>query len=111
MEREIPYSRQYGHRELKDPSSSGELLSFWGGTRRSVYLDLETTGLSGARGAYAFLIGLGFNTEDSFKVVQLFMAGPAWEKNWLWSMESELRRMTTGLSHITAGLLTCRCSE
>ena len=97
MEREIPYGRQYGHRELKDPSSSGELLSFWGGTRRSVYLDIETTGLSGARGAYAFLIGLGFNTEDSFKVVQLFMAGPAWEKNWLWSLESELPEDDYGL--------------
>lgn len=97
MERDIPYGRQYGHRALHDPSSSGELLSFWGGMRRSVYLDLETTGLSGTKGAYAFLIGLGFNTESSFKVVQLFMAGPAWEKNWLWSLESELPEDDYGL--------------
>lgn len=97
MEREIPYGRQYGHRALNDPSSSGELLSSWGGSRRTVYLDLETTGLSGAKGAYAFLVGLGFNTESSFKVVQLFMAGPAWEKNWLWCLESELPEDDYGL--------------
>ncbi|MDD4160234.1 MAG: ribonuclease H-like domain-containing protein [Synergistaceae bacterium] len=97
MEREIPYGRQYGHGLLDDPSCSGELLSFWGGMSRSVYLDLETTGLSGAKGAYAFLVGLGFNTEDSFKVVQLFMAGPAWEKNLLWSLESELPSHDYGL--------------
>ena len=97
MEREIPYGRQYGHRALNDPSSSGELLSFWGGSRRSVYLDLETTGLSGAKGAYAFLVGMGFNTENSFKVVQLFMAGPAWEKNWLWCLESELPENDYGI--------------
>jgi uncharacterized protein YprB with RNaseH-like and TPR domain len=97
MERDIPYGRQYGHRALQDPSPSGELLSFWGGSRRAVYLDLETTGLSGAKGAYAFLIGLGFNRESSFKVVQLFMAGPAWEKNWLSSLESELPKDDYGL--------------
>lgn len=97
MERDIPYGRQYGHRALEDPSSSGELLSFWGGSHRSVYLDLETTGLSGAKGAYAFLIGLGFNRENSFKVVQLFLAGPAWEKNWLSSLESELPKDGYGL--------------
>ena len=65
--------------------------------RRSVYLDLETTGLSGSRGAYAFLVGLGFNEEESFRVVQLFMAGPAWEKNWLKALGSELPEDDYGL--------------
>ena len=97
MERVIPYGRQYGHRALTDTSPSGELLSFWGGKKRSVYLDLETTGLSGTRGAYAFLVGLGFNGEGSFRVVQLFMAGPAWERNWLRALESELPENDYGL--------------
>lgn len=61
-----------------------------GGAKRAVYLDLETTGLSGSNGAYAFLIGLGFNKISSFRVVQLFMAGPAWEKNLFEVLRSEL---------------------
>ena len=97
MELSVPYGRRYGRGVLADPSPSGELLSFWGGKRRSVYLDLETTGLSGSRGAYAFLVGLGFNEEESFRVVQLFMAGPAWEKNWLKALGSELPEDDYGL--------------
>ncbi len=97
MEREIPYGRRYGHSPLEDPSASGELLSFWGGMKRSVYLDLETTGLSGSAGAYAFLVGLGFNEKGSFRVVQFFMAGPAWERNWLSALESELPEDDYGL--------------
>ena len=97
MEREVAYGRQYGHRPLADPSPSGELLSFWGGMKRSVYLDLETTGLSAAGGAYAFLVGLGFSEDRSFRVVQLFLAGPAWERNWLFALESELPNDDYGL--------------
>lgn len=97
MERDIPYGRRYGHNPLADTSKSGEILSLWRGMKRSVYLDLETTGLSGSKGAYAFLVGLGFNEEGSFRIVQLFMAGPAWEKNWLRALESELPEGDYGL--------------
>jgi uncharacterized protein YprB with RNaseH-like and TPR domain len=44
-----------------------------------LYLDTETSGLSGGTGTYAFLIGLGFKQDDSFKVVQLFLRDPALE--------------------------------
>ena len=56
MELSVPYGRRYGRGVLADPSPSGELLSFWGGKRRSVYLTLRPP-VFGSRGAYAFLVG------------------------------------------------------
>jgi uncharacterized protein len=38
-----------------------------------IFLDLETTGLSGGVGVYPFLIGVGFFKEGDFHVYQLFM--------------------------------------
>ena len=38
-----------------------------------LFLDTETTGLSGGTGTYAFLIGLGWWQEDGFTVEQYFM--------------------------------------
>ncbi|MDD3244107.1 MAG: ribonuclease H-like domain-containing protein [Eubacteriales bacterium] len=40
---------------------------------KTVFLDTETTGLSGGVGTVAFLIGIGFLQEDSFVVEQYFM--------------------------------------
>lgn len=41
--------------------------------RRALFLDTETTGLSGGTGTFAFMVGLGFFKEDGFVVQQLFM--------------------------------------
>ena len=41
--------------------------------RKTVFLDTETTGLSGGAGTFAFLIGLGYFTDDQFCVRQYFM--------------------------------------
>lgn len=40
---------------------------------RILYLDTETTGLSGGAGTVAFLVGLGYLTEDGFLVHQYLM--------------------------------------
>lgn len=40
---------------------------------RILYLDTETTGLSGGAGTVAFLIGVGHLTEDGFELRQLVM--------------------------------------
>lgn len=40
---------------------------------RAVFLDTETTGLSGGTGTAAFLIGIGFLDGDRFRVRQFFM--------------------------------------
>jgi len=40
---------------------------------RILFLDLETTGLAGGTGTYAFLVGVGFAEGDTFVVEQYFM--------------------------------------
>ena len=40
---------------------------------RLVYLDTETTGLSGGTGTYAFLVGVGFFDGEAFEIRQYFM--------------------------------------
>ncbi|MGQ9509154.1 MAG: ribonuclease H-like domain-containing protein [Thermodesulfobacteriota bacterium] len=41
--------------------------------RKALFLDTETTGLSGGTGTFAFMIGLGFFQGDGFVIQQLFM--------------------------------------
>lgn len=71
------------------PEVSGEILSILSrdrsfaesGLSRALFLDLETTGLSGGVGVVPFLIGVGFYREDRFHVVQFFLGDPAEEEN------------------------------
>ena len=51
-----------------------------GGDSRCLFLDLETTGLAGGAGTYAFLIGLGWFDGCTFRVRQLFLASYAAER-------------------------------
>ncbi|MEZ4522811.1 MAG: ribonuclease H-like domain-containing protein [Thermomicrobiales bacterium] len=44
-----------------------------------IYIDTETTGLSGGTGTYAFLIGLGWFEPSGFRVRQYFMRHPGEE--------------------------------
>ncbi len=44
-----------------------------------IYIDTETTGLSGGTGTYAFLIGLGWFEPAGFRVRQYFMRHPGEE--------------------------------
>lgn len=53
-----------------DPSLATVPLS------RALFLDTETTGLSGGTGTMAFLVGLGFFEEDRFVVLQAFLRDP-----------------------------------
>lgn len=92
MERRFRYGSAYGKNVLTHPGESGAALKLWGGSECPVFLDTETTGLSGGTGTYAFLIGLGICAEDCLRVVQLFLAGPAWERAWLEAVENELPR-------------------
>jgi uncharacterized protein YprB with RNaseH-like and TPR domain len=47
---------------------------------RTVFVDIETTGLAGGTGTYVFLVGLGTFDGDDFLVRQLFLAGPSGEE-------------------------------
>ncbi len=48
---------------------------------RSLFLDIETTGLSGGTGTWAFLIGLGMLEQNSFLLRQYFLRRPAEERS------------------------------
>ena len=78
---------KYGHTSLGSPDGM-EVMRRFGATGRTVFLDLETTGLAGGTGTYAFLCGLGFVSGENFRVVQLFLTGPAKERNWLTAIDS-----------------------
>jgi uncharacterized protein YprB with RNaseH-like and TPR domain len=41
--------------------------------KRAAFLDVETTGLAGGAGTYAFLVGLGWFEGEDFRLRQLFM--------------------------------------
>jgi hypothetical protein len=43
---------------------------------RAVFLDTETTGLSGGTGTMAFLVGLGFFEDEVFRLLQVFLRDP-----------------------------------
>jgi uncharacterized protein YprB with RNaseH-like and TPR domain len=62
------------------------------GQRRGdiLFLDLETTGLAGGAGTYAFLVGCGWFEPDGFRVRQYFMVGHALERALLSAVRERL---------------------
>ena len=54
------------------------------------YLDIETTGLMGGTGTYAFLVGVGRFEGDVFHLVQFFMRDPSEETAHLLALEEFL---------------------
>jgi hypothetical protein len=58
-------------------------------TRKLVFFDIETTGLSGGAGTVAFLAGCGWFNDDGFTVRQFLMTGPAGERALLEALEKE----------------------
>jgi uncharacterized protein len=48
--------------------------------RRTIFVDLETTGLGGGAGTYAFLVGLGWFDGGLFRVRQFFLSSFAGER-------------------------------
>jgi uncharacterized protein YprB with RNaseH-like and TPR domain len=57
---------------------------------RLLCFDLETTGLSGGAGTYAFLVGFGFFDDDGFRTRQFFLRGFGEERALLHAVEDEL---------------------
>jgi len=52
---------------------SGDLELAGFDPRQAVFIDTETTGLSGGSGTYAFLVGIGYFEENQFVVEQFFL--------------------------------------
>jgi uncharacterized protein YprB with RNaseH-like and TPR domain len=60
-----------------------------------LFLDTETTGLSGGTGTYAFLIGLAWWTDDGLAVEQYFMRDHSEEPSMLAELERQLSSHST----------------
>jgi uncharacterized protein YprB with RNaseH-like and TPR domain len=61
------------------------------GAGRLVFLDIETTGLSGGAGTCAFLVGLAWFEEGSFRIRQLFLPGFTAERALLGHLAAAVR--------------------
>lgn len=61
-----------------------------GPTPRLVCFDLETTGLSGGAGTYAFLVGFGYFDDEGFRTRQFFLRGFGEERALLHAVEEEI---------------------
>ncbi len=57
---------------------------------RFVFIDTETTGLSGGTGTYVFLVGVGRFEGDNFHLAQYFMRDPIYEPGMLSGLEDFL---------------------
>ncbi|MDR2780300.1 MAG: ribonuclease H-like domain-containing protein [Synergistaceae bacterium] len=84
----------YGREEFGDPENM-KIMSQLGAKSGVVFLDLETTGLSGGTGTYAFLCGLGATSGEYFKVTQYFLKSPAYEAQWLEAVDAGILEGTT----------------
>jgi uncharacterized protein YprB with RNaseH-like and TPR domain len=58
--------------------------------RRPLFLDTETTGLSGGTGTVAFLIGLAWRDDDGMRLVQYFLSDYNQEDALLWAVGQAL---------------------
>ena len=85
-----PLGSPHGAVPLEHPDAGGEALAPWGGARNQTFLDLETTGLAGGTGTYAFLAGVGRVEGTCFVVRQLFLLSPAAEEAWFRALEERV---------------------
>jgi uncharacterized protein YprB with RNaseH-like and TPR domain len=71
---------------LLAPDSGSEVAD----ARQWIFLDTETTGLSGGTGTYAFLVGVAWWESDSFVVEQFFMRDHSEEASMLLDLAQRL---------------------
>lgn len=87
MDFSFEFGKPYGKSPLFCPDGM-TIMKHFGAREPVVFLDLETTGLAGGSGTYAFLCGIGISSGQSFNVTQLFLSGPAKEPRWLKAIEA-----------------------
>lgn len=64
-----------------------------------LFLDLETTGLAGGAGTYAFLVGCAFFEPHGFRIRQYFLPGYQHERRLLAEFETLVRRCAALVSY------------
>lgn len=102
VEREYGLERGYGRFRVGDaagdPAGLAILGELYGASAPApdpgtlMFVDLETTGLSGGAGTYAFLVGFAFFDEGMFCTRQFFMPGYGHERALLAAVAAAARR-------------------
>jgi hypothetical protein len=102
FENQFPLYSRYGKISLATGLRlTGEILSLLSRDRSfaeldlssALFLDLETTGLSGGVGVVPFLVGLGFYRDDKFHVLQFFLGDLAEEETLIKQLGGFLSQM------------------
>jgi len=57
---------------------------------RLIFIDTETTGLVGGAGTIAFMVGVGFFVEDTFRLRQYFLRDPGEERGMLHTLQDDI---------------------
>ncbi len=92
-----PFNRKQGHVDLAFPKSL-QRLSVWAGNPdlmkfspgSFLFIDTETSGLSGGTGTLVFLIGMGRFTDEGFALTQFFLREPSEEPAYLQALLAEI---------------------
>jgi len=102
-ENPYPLQTRYGKSTLADGLKiKGDVLCYLGrdsawealDLSTALFVDLETTGLSGGTGTVPFLVGMGYYRDDRFHVTQYFLGELAEEER----MIKELGRFFSGMN-------------
>ena len=103
VERKYSPGYRHGHVVVADAAPPGEgwsrLNLLGGGDSRCLFLDLETTGLAGGAGTYAFLVGLAWFDGCTFRVRQFFLASYAAERMLLQAVREVADEMDTVVTY------------
>jgi len=81
VDRKYPPGYRHGRVSIADCLPPWPRFGLLGGTSgKTMFLDLETTGLAGGAGTYAFLVGCGWFEGGTFRLRQFFLADFAAER-------------------------------
>ena len=87
----LKYGLEIGGNELYYLSQSPEFKNI--DLSSSLFLDIETTGLSIGTGNIPFLIGFGFYLEDKFCIIQYFLPQPSEEEELIAALDKFFNEM------------------
>ncbi len=96
-EEQLPIHHFHGNVELKRTSIPPIITEYASFSKpyedlfsKILFLDTETTGLSGGTGTLVFLVGVGFFNDEGFQIRQIFLRDPTEEVSFLASLEATL---------------------
>ena len=85
-EHSVSLSSRHGKVGLQNVRGAIKTLAPWGAAEEATLLDVETTGLAGGTGTYAFMAGVGTIEGEVLIVRQLFLTSPQYESSWLYHL-------------------------